>query len=60
MFFQLSIVPETEYVHGSNIKTSNLTSVWLFARNAKASIQDKIDEDDSAASYEISVGLKRV
>ena len=44
-------------MHGANIKTSDLTCVWLYARNAKASIEGKVDEDHSV-SYEISVGTK--
>ncbi|CAB3982302.1 Hypothetical predicted protein [Paramuricea clavata] len=49
----LCIAPKTEHVHGSDIKISELTSVWLFARNAKASIQGQVDGDD-AVSYEFS------
>lgn len=57
-FFQLCIAPKTEHVHGSDIKISELTPVWLFARNAKASIQGQVD-GDAAVSYEFSVSKKQ-
>jgi hypothetical protein len=52
--FQLSIAPETEYVNGSDVTVSELTSLWLFAQNARVSIQGKIDGDD-VVSYELAV-----
>ena len=45
-------------MHGSDIKISELTPVWLFARNAKASIQGQVD-GDAAVSYEFSVSKKQ-
>ena len=57
IFLKLCIAPETEDVHGSDVKISELTSLWLFARDAKASIQGKIDGDD--VSFEFAVSKKK-
>ena len=54
---KLKIVPEAEVVHGSHIKTSDLTSLWLFAKNAEVLIQRNIKEGENYGPvfYKLSV-----
>ena len=54
---KLKIVPEAEVVHGSLIKTSDLTSLWLFAKNAEVLIQRNIKEGENYGPvfYKLSV-----